>query len=118
MQDLPFPAPHPPCVLHQTIPQLLDTLRQMIGRSSKLAVQLAVGGLVPWLLAMIEAAAPILRVKLLEIVRCLYEHYPRPKEFIVMHKIPDVLRFVDSSSLGLMGWVLLPRTRGERSISI
>ena len=24
--------------------------------------------------------------------RCLYEHYPRPKEFILMHKIPDVLR--------------------------
>ncbi|GAX73992.1 hypothetical protein CEUSTIGMA_g1442.t1 [Chlamydomonas eustigma] len=76
----------------QAIPQLLDTLRQMIGRSSKLAVQLAVGGLVPWLLAMIEAAAPIIRVKLLEIIRCLYEHYPRPKEFIAMYNIPDVLR--------------------------
>jgi hypothetical protein len=55
--------------LWQAIPQLLDTLRQMIGRSSKLAVQLVVGGLVPWLLAMIEAAAPIIRVKLLEIIR-------------------------------------------------
>ena len=67
-------------------------MRQIIGRSSKLAIQLAMGGLVPWLLAMIEAAAPILRVKLLEIIRALYEHYPRPKEFILMHKIPDVLR--------------------------
>jgi hypothetical protein len=41
----------------------------MIGRSSKLAVALAVGGLVPWLLAMIDPAAPIIRVKLLEIIR-------------------------------------------------
>jgi hypothetical protein len=51
------------------LPQLLTTLRQMIGRSSKLAVALAVGGLVPWLLAMIDPAAPIIRVKLLEIIR-------------------------------------------------
>ena len=74
----PSPSCWTPCQLvllllrpspSQAIPQLLDTLRQMIGRSSKLAVQLAVGGLVPWLLAMIEAAAPILRVKLLEIIR-------------------------------------------------
>ncbi|KAJ9512924.1 hypothetical protein QJQ45_029056 [Haematococcus lacustris] len=74
------------------LPQLLATLRRMIGRSSKLAVALAVGGLVPWLLAMIEPVAPILRVKVLEIIRCLYEHYPRPKEFLLLYRIPEVLR--------------------------
>jgi hypothetical protein len=51
------------------LPQLLDTTRSLIGRSSKLAVALAVGGLVPWLLVMIDGAAPILRVKMLEIIR-------------------------------------------------
>ena len=51
------------------MPQLLDTLQAMIRRSSKLAVALALGGLVPWLLALLDAAAPILRVKILEIIR-------------------------------------------------
>ncbi|KAG2444433.1 hypothetical protein HXX76_001186 [Chlamydomonas incerta] len=69
----------------------LEALRTMLGRSSKLAVALAMGGLVPWLLAMIQHAAPINRVKILDIVRILYEHYPRPKEFIMMYKIQDVL---------------------------
>eukprot|EP00798_Chlamydomonas_sp_ICE-L_P022122 gene22122-29182_t len=76
----------------QVMPQLLDTLRLMIGRSSKLAVAVAVGGLVPWLVAMIDISAPILQVKILEIIRCLYEHFPRPKEFIILYKIQDVLR--------------------------
>lgn len=31
--------------------------------------------------------APILRAKLLEIVRILYQHYPRPKEFIMKYRI-------------------------------
>ncbi|GFH27053.1 protein kinase domain-containing protein, partial [Haematococcus lacustris] len=41
---------------------------------------------------MIEPVAPILRVKVLEIIRCLYEHYPRPKEFLLLYRIPEVLR--------------------------
>mmetsp|Transcript_5084 Transcript_5084/g.11041 ORF Transcript_5084/g.11041 Transcript_5084/m.11041 type:complete len:1296 (+) Transcript_5084:141-4028(+) len=84
----------------QAMPQMLETLRQMINKSSKLAVAVSLdssrppggGGVVPWLLAMIDGAAPILRVKLLEIIRCLYEHYPYPKEFITVHRIQDVLR--------------------------
>ncbi len=53
------------------LPALLSVLRGMIGRSSKLAVALALGpnGIVPCLLAMIDNAAPILRVKILEILR-------------------------------------------------
>ena len=50
-------------------PQLLDTLRCMLSRSPKLAMALSAGNLVPCLLAMLESAAPILRVKLLEIIR-------------------------------------------------
>ncbi|GFR52579.1 hypothetical protein Agub_g15172 [Astrephomene gubernaculifera] len=75
----------------QDMQSKLEALRTMLGRSSKLAVALAMGGLVPWLLAMIQHAAPINRVKILDIVRILYEHYPRPKEFILMYKIQDVL---------------------------
>ncbi|GIL49282.1 hypothetical protein Vafri_5411 [Volvox africanus] len=75
----------------QDMQSKLEALRTMLGRSSKLAVALAMGGLVPWLLAMIQHAAPINRVKILDIVRILYEHYPRPKEFIMMYKIQDVL---------------------------
>ncbi len=85
----------------QAIPELLATLRQMVVRSSKLAVQLAVGGLVPFLLAMIDAAPPTVRVRLLEIVRSLYEHYPRPKEFIMIYNIQDVLgRLLDEHGRG------------------
>jgi hypothetical protein len=74
-------------------------------------VALAAGGLVPPLLealtagvaspappaaasaasaaAAAEAAAgaPILRAKLLEVVRIMYQHYPRPKEFIMKYRI-------------------------------
>jgi hypothetical protein len=32
-------------------------------------------------------SAPILRAKLLEIVRIMYQHYPRPKEFIMKYRI-------------------------------
>lgn len=48
---------------------LLEVLRTSLGRSSKLAVALGMGGLVPCLLAMIPHAAPINRVKILDIVR-------------------------------------------------
>lgn len=53
----------------QAVPQLLDTLRQMLGRSPSLAVAVALGGLVPWLLSMMERQAPAIRVQLLEIIR-------------------------------------------------
>lgn len=43
--------------------QLLDTLRQMIGRSPALAVALVNARLVDTLLSMLIGAAPILRVK-------------------------------------------------------
>lgn len=67
-------------------------------RSSKIAVALAAGGLVPPLLepltvglvggpAAASSNAPILRAKLLEIVRIMYQHYPRPKEFIMKYRI-------------------------------
>ena len=60
-------------------------------RSSKFAVAMATGGLVPPLLEPLGApqgsCAPILRAKLLEVIRVLYEHYPRPKEFIIKYKI-------------------------------
>lgn len=70
--------------------------------SSKVAVALAAGGLVPPLLEPLTAglglppgssppgggpSAPILRAKLLEIVRLMYTHSPRPKEFIMTYRI-------------------------------
>jgi hypothetical protein len=35
----------------------------------------------------VGASAPILRAKLLEIIRIMYQHYPRPKEFIMKYRI-------------------------------
>jgi len=76
--------------------QMLDLLKLMLSRSSKFAVAMATGGLVPPLLEPLGApqgsCAPILRAKLLEVIRVLYEHYPRPKEFIIKYKIQDILR--------------------------
>jgi hypothetical protein len=52
---------------------------------------MATGGLVPPLLELLgappAAVSPLLRAKLLEVIRVLYEHYPRPKEFIIKYKI-------------------------------
>ncbi|WIA33289.1 hypothetical protein OEZ86_006429 [Tetradesmus obliquus] len=98
------------------LPQMLDSLKVMLGRSSKVAVSLATGGLVPHLLEPLTAglagaaaapgsqaaaaaaaaggspaSAPILRAKLLEVVRLMYQHYPRPKEFIMKYRIQEVL---------------------------
>lgn len=73
-------------------------------RSSKVAVALAAGGLVPPLLdplreavagppgrapapASASASAPILRAKLLDIISIMYQHHPRPKEFIMKYRI-------------------------------
>lgn len=38
------------------------------------------------------AVAPIARARLLEALRALYEHHPRPKEFIVRHRVAEALR--------------------------
>ncbi|KIZ03198.1 hypothetical protein MNEG_4758 [Monoraphidium neglectum] len=79
-----------------TMPQMLDSLKLMLSRSSKLSVAMATGGLVPPLLEPLASppggGAPILRARLLEILRVLYEHHPRPKEFIMKFRIQDVLR--------------------------
>jgi hypothetical protein len=58
---------------------------------------MASGGLVPPLLDPLASppgggGAPILRARLLEILRALYEHHPRPKEFIMRFGIPEALR--------------------------
>eukprot|EP00879_Flechtneria_rotunda_P019896 GHRR01020912.1.p1 GENE.GHRR01020912.1~~GHRR01020912.1.p1 ORF type:complete len:211 (+),score=94.84 GHRR01020912.1:406-1038(+) len=96
------------------MPQMLDSLKLMLGRSPKVAVALATGGLVPPLLEPLTAGltgqqqqgtsggnAPILRAKLLEIVRIMYQHYPRPKEFIMKYRIQDVLlRLLETEGRG------------------
>eukprot|EP00878_Enallax_costatus_P026428 GHUV01028360.1.p1 GENE.GHUV01028360.1~~GHUV01028360.1.p1 ORF type:complete len:341 (+),score=134.42 GHUV01028360.1:226-1248(+) len=100
-------------VMPQTMPQMLDTLKLMLGRSSKVAVALATGGLVTALLEPLTgglvggpaaanmANAPILRAKLLEIIRIMYQHYPRPKEFIMKYRIQDVLlRLLETEGRG------------------
>lgn len=62
---------------------------------------LAAGGLVPALLEPLAAAAggpaarntaasssaPILRAKLLDIISIMYQHHPRPKEFIMKYRM-------------------------------
>lgn len=79
-----------------------------VRRSSKVAVALAAGGLVPPLLeplmaaaaaaggggsgasgrsAAVSSSAPILRAKLLDIISIMYQHHPRPKEFIMKYRI-------------------------------
>jgi hypothetical protein len=57
---------------------------------------MATGGLVPPLLEPLASppggGAPILRARLLEILRVLYEHHPRPKEFIMKFRIQVTAR--------------------------
>jgi hypothetical protein len=110
-----------------TLPSLcvcLLSLPVTAARSSKVAVSLATGGLVPHLLEPLTAgltgaaaaapnsqaaataaaaggspaSAPILRAKLLEVVRIMYQHYPRPKEFIMKYRIQVGLGGYSASS--------------------
>lgn len=67
---------------------------------------MATGGLVPPLLEPLASppggGAPILRARLLEILRVLYEHHPRPKEFIMKFRI----------QVGGWGWGVIGGGRG------
>jgi hypothetical protein len=83
----------------QILPQLLDQLRCMLGRSPKLCVALSMGGLMPCLLEMMNTTTPLLRIRVLDIVRALYQNYPRPKVghscwgatvLVLRHKYPTV----------------------------
>lgn len=101
-------------------------------RSSKVAVALAAGGLVPPLLEPLMAAvsgqagrggaaaaaaagsAPILRAKLLDIISIMYQHHPRPKEFIMKYRIQVSLD--EGTALGTVNVRLgLPRFQHVRT---
>lgn len=60
------------------MPALLEPLSAGLGGMSGSGAAGSAGG---------SSSAPILRAKLLEIVRIMYQHYPRPKEFIIKYRI-------------------------------
>jgi hypothetical protein len=39
-----------------------------------------------------QESVPILKARILEVIRCLYEHIPRPKEYIMLYRLQDHLR--------------------------
>lgn len=79
----------------QLVLQLLEHLREMMALSSKLSVAWAQAGLVVQLRAQLDAAqdpgASLLRVKLLQAIRQLYEFHPRPKEFILKYGLQQLV---------------------------
>jgi hypothetical protein len=47
--------------------------------------------------AAVASSAPILRAKLLDIISIMYQHHPRPKEFIMKYRIQVGAKTVPAS---------------------
>lgn len=54
-------------------------------------VEVGQGGLTPIVVAMLGRASALPALQLLQVLRTLYEHAPRPKQFVVQFGLPDAL---------------------------
>ena len=54
-------------------------------------VEVGQGGLTPVVIAMLAHASALPALQLLQVLRALYEHAPRPKQFVVQFGLADAL---------------------------
>ena len=57
-----------------------------------LQVEVAVAGLAGLVVEMLRTASALTALSLLQMVKVIYEHHPRPKEFVAKYAITDQLR--------------------------
>lgn len=55
-------------------------------------IEVAVAGLAGIVVEMLKTASALTALSLLQMVRVIYEHHPRPKEFVAKYNITDQLR--------------------------
>ena len=67
-------------------------------RVSVLQVEVSLNGMAPLLVQLLKQPNALTALNLLQIVRCMYEQHPRPKEFIVKFSIAEQLRRLAAAS--------------------
>lgn len=70
---------------------ILVALQRLLNRSQRLAVALASSALPVNVLELLKQPSAASALPLLEILKCLYENHPRPKEFILKNRVIGVL---------------------------
>lgn len=55
-------------------------------------IEVAIAGLAGIVVEMLKTASALTALSLLQMVRVIYEHHPRPKEFVAKYNITDQLR--------------------------
>jgi len=63
-----------------------------------LQVEVSLNGMAPLLVQLLKQPNALTALNLLQIVRCMYEQHPRPKEFIVKFSIAEQLRRLAAAS--------------------
>lgn len=61
-------------------------------------VEVALSGLAPIVIQLLKHQNALTALNLLQMVRCMYEQHPRPKEFIVKYSIAEQLKRLSAAS--------------------
>ncbi len=61
-------------------------------------VEVSLNGMAPLLVQLLKQPNALTALNLLQIVRCMYEQHPRPKEFIIKFSIAEQLRRLAAAS--------------------
>ena len=61
-------------------------------------VEVALSGLAPIVIQLLKHPNALTALNLLQMVRCMYEQHPRPKEFIVKYSIAEQLKRLSAAS--------------------
>ncbi|PRW61538.1 MAP3K epsilon kinase 1-like isoform X2 [Chlorella sorokiniana] len=75
----------------EQLQSLLAPLLRLLQRSPRLAVELAQNGLAPRVVELLRRPNATAALSLLQMLRAMYEHHPRPKEFIVKYRVQQAL---------------------------
>ncbi|DBA67330.1 TPA: hypothetical protein ACH3X2_001627 [Trebouxia sp. C0005] len=82
----------------EALARLLDPFLRIMKRSRKITVEVSLNGMAPLLVQLLKQPNALTALNLLQIVRCMYEQHPRPKEFIVKFSIAEQLRRLAAAS--------------------
>lgn len=75
----------------EQLQSLLTSLARLLQRSPRLAVELAQNGLAARVVELLKRPGATAALSLLQMLRAMYEHHPRPKEFIVKYRVQQTL---------------------------
>ncbi|KAK9810498.1 hypothetical protein WJX72_011817 [[Myrmecia] bisecta] len=76
----------------EALDRLLGPFLRIMKRSPRITVEVAQAGLPAVLVELLKAASALTALSLLQMVRCMYEHHPRPKDLLVKTALVEQLR--------------------------